>query len=81
MAAVVFAAFALQHGVLTADLAFPALALLNLLAAPLFMLPEQIAACVQGAVSLKRIQVLLVCETPPLLLPLDLVCDRCTLAL
>ena len=56
MAETVFTAYAVQGRTLTPDLAFPALALLNLLAVPMFMLPDQIAAVVQGAVSLKRIQ-------------------------
>lgn len=57
VAAVLFTVFALKGTFLVPDVAFPALALINLLALPLFILPDQLANVVQGAVSLRRIQV------------------------
>lgn len=58
--AATFTAFALLSGrLLTPELAFPALALLNQLSMPLFFLPDQIGAFVQGRVSIKRIQAFL----------------------
>ena len=57
--AAVFAAFTLSGHVLTPDLAFPALALLNQLSMPLFFLPDQIGSFVQGRVSIRRIQAFL----------------------
>ena len=57
--AATFTAFALAGNLLTPDLAFPALALLNQLSMPLFFLPDQIGSFVQGRVSLNRIQAFL----------------------
>ena len=59
--AAVFTAFTLASNTppLTPDLAFPALALLNQLSLPLFFLPDQIGAFVQGRVSISRIQAFL----------------------
>ena len=57
-----FSAFALLPvgrgggGALTADVAFPALALFQLLRFPVTMLPSQVTALIQGKVALNRIQ-------------------------
>ena len=52
-----FAAFALSgRRQLTADVAFPALALFQLLRFPVTMLPSQVTALIQGKVALGRIQ-------------------------
>ena len=54
--AVVFTTYALRGHALLPDVVFPALALLDQLSLPLFFLPDQIGAVVQGRVSLRRLQ-------------------------
>ena len=51
-----FSVFALSGKKLTADVAFPALALFQLLRFPVTMLPSQVTALIQGKVALDRIQ-------------------------
>lgn len=57
--AAVFTAYALMGNRLLPDIAFPALSLLDQLSLPLFFLPDQIGAVVQGRVSLARLQAFL----------------------
>eukprot|EP00884_Botryococcus_braunii_P017606 jgi/Botrbrau1/4529/Bobra.60_2s0019.2 len=51
-----FSVYALMGFPLTAAVAFPALALFNLLRFPVMVFPSQIAALIQGHVALRRIQ-------------------------
>lgn len=56
IAMAVFGVYALKGGHLTADVAFPALAYLNMLHGPLMGLPRVIIAMVTARVSLRRLQ-------------------------
>jgi len=63
-----FGVFAAKGGVLTADVAFPALALFNLLRFPLIMLPSQLTNLVAAGVALGRLRVFLAedeADAPP----------------
>eukprot|EP00884_Botryococcus_braunii_P012469 jgi/Botrbrau1/21222/Bobra.39_2s0023.1 len=51
-----FSVFGALGGRLTAEVAFPALALFNLLRHPLMMLPSQIVSLINAQVALKRVQ-------------------------
>jgi len=51
-----FSAYSLMGYSLTADIAFPALALFNLLRFPILILPMQVQNIINGKVSLKRLQ-------------------------
>ena len=50
------AAFALRGGALTADVAFPAIALFQMLRFPVMMLPNQITQLIAGGVAVDRLQ-------------------------
>lgn len=52
----VFGVYAWKGGHLTADVAFPALAYLNMLHGPLMGMPQLVIAMVTARVSLRRIQ-------------------------
>ncbi|KAK9813623.1 hypothetical protein WJX73_000516 [Symbiochloris irregularis] len=54
--AAVFSVYALRGNALLPDVVFPALALLDQLALPLFFLPDEIGVMVQGRVSVRRLQ-------------------------
>lgn len=56
VAAISFAIFVLRNGTLTAEIAFPAIALFNILRFPLNMLPSVISGLIEAKVSLTRVQ-------------------------
>lgn len=62
VASITFAIFVLRGGDLTAEIAFPSIALFNILRFPLNMLPNVISGLIEAKVSLVRVQKFLLSE-------------------